>query len=84
MQRMATSSTLVSYLQKDFEEACTSIGSLLSAAAPVSAVSSSSTTYAAVALQRNRDLHTLLQRLLSLHAQLPSIVSPFFLYEGVA
>ena len=80
---MAASSTLVTSLQRDFEEACTSIGSLLNAAAPVSSVTSSSTTHAAVALQRNRDLHTLLQRLLSLHAQLPSIVSPFFLSQNV-
>lgn len=69
--RMAASSALVSCLQKDLEDACSAIGSI------VSSTTSTSISHAAVAVQRNRDLHLLLQRLLSLHSQSSSIVSAF-------
>ena len=69
--RMAASNALVSCLQKDLEDACSAIGSI------VSSTTSTSISHAAVAVQRNRDLHLLLQRLLSLHSQSSSIVSAF-------
>ena len=75
---MAASSTLVSSLQKDLEDACSSIVSIVASA------SSSSSTHAALALQRNRDLNSLLQRLISLHSQLSSIVSAFCLIDDDA
>jgi hypothetical protein len=56
---------------KDLDETCTAITSVISTAI------SSSTASTVVSLQRNRALNLLLQRLLSLHAQLPSMVGPF-------
>jgi hypothetical protein len=69
--RMAASSALVSCLQKDLEDACSAIGSI------VSSTTSASLSCAAMAVQRNRDLYLLLQRLLSMHSQSSSIVSAF-------
>jgi hypothetical protein len=77
LHRMAASSSLLSCLQKDLEDACTAICSI------VATTSSSSITHTAVALQRNRDLHSLLQRLLNLYSQLAIIVRKKLVSDGV-
>ena len=77
---MAASSNLVSFLQQELKEARASICSIVSA----STSSATAVTHAAVALQRNRDIHSLLQRLLSLHSQLTSIVRTSVMSDGVA